>query len=126
MNHSPQPICKDDSGTLRFKANAIVQHLLDTHPSVDMNVLARMEFSNEDRQQFAQLIGYSLNGYGELRYVDDVAWAVAGHVADGKTPQEARIEALEDVLADLKERINALRHPVAELFGLHPSDLAPS
>jgi hypothetical protein len=36
-----------------------------------MNKLAMMPWSNEDRCQFAQLIGYSLGGYGELHYVSD-------------------------------------------------------
>ena len=36
-----------------------------------------MEFTKEDRQQFAQLIGYSLSGYGELNYVTDRAWEKA-------------------------------------------------
>lgn len=36
-----------------------------------MNLLAAMEFTDEDRQQFAQLIGYSVSGYGELPYAAD-------------------------------------------------------
>jgi hypothetical protein len=36
-----------------------------------------LPFSNEDRQQFAQLIGYSLGGYSELSYVDDDAYKAA-------------------------------------------------
>jgi hypothetical protein len=39
-----------------------------------MNNLALLPFSNEDRVQFAQLIGYSLNGFGELPYVSDKVW----------------------------------------------------
>jgi hypothetical protein len=66
-----QPLEKDERGVLRFKPNRIVQHLLDTHPTCDMNMLARLDFSDEDRRQFAQLIGYSLSGYGELSYVDE-------------------------------------------------------
>jgi hypothetical protein len=34
-----------------------------------MNELAAMEFSQEDKKQFAQLIGYSLHGFGDLSYV---------------------------------------------------------
>ena len=58
-------------------ANAIVQHLFDTHPTCDMNHLARIGFTDDDRQQFAQLIGYSLSGYGDLSYVDDRTYATA-------------------------------------------------
>lgn len=45
---------------VRFKANAIVRHLLDAGP-FDMNQLAMMKFPREDREQFAELIGYSLS-----------------------------------------------------------------
>lgn len=65
--HPQQPIVTDDSGTARFKENAIVRFLLDDGPN-DMNRLARMPFSAEDRRQFAQLIGYSVSGYEELSY----------------------------------------------------------
>lgn len=70
MQHPVQPLEKDRQGTLRFKANAIVKFLLDAGPH-GMNVLAMMPFSDEDRCQFAQLIGYSLGGYSELSYVSD-------------------------------------------------------
>jgi hypothetical protein len=38
-----------------------------------MNDLALMPFSNEDREQFAQLIGYSVSGFGELPYASAMA-----------------------------------------------------
>ena len=72
-----QPMVYDDRGVLRFKANPIVQVLLDTHPSLDLNQLACMSFSDDDRAQFAELIGYSLSGYGELSYVSDVRYEEA-------------------------------------------------
>lgn len=72
--HPTQPIAKDASGVFRFKANAIVQYILD-HSNIDLNQIAmHPEFSKEDRQQLAQLIGYSVSGYGELSYVDEAAW----------------------------------------------------
>ena len=70
MKHPIQPLDLDEHETLRFKANAIVRFLLDAGP-FDMNQLAQMTFSQEDREQFAQLIGYSLSGFGELSYVSD-------------------------------------------------------
>lgn len=30
-----------------------------------------MNFRREDREQFAQLIGYSLSGFGDLHYTSD-------------------------------------------------------
>ena len=42
-----------------------------------MNQLALMPFTVEDREQFAQLIFYSLAGFGELSYVTDETYARA-------------------------------------------------
>ncbi len=44
-----------------------------------MNQLARMEFSDEDREQFAQLTGYSLSGFGDLDYVSDETYERAAN-----------------------------------------------
>jgi hypothetical protein len=123
MKHPIQPLLKDDQGTPRFKANAIVQHLLDTHPTCNLNALACIEFSNDDRQQFAQLIGYSLSGYGSLSFVDDEAYSAASHMAQGIDEQNARIAALEEKLTELRAARDALREPVARLLELHPDDL---
>jgi len=54
----------------RFKENKIVSHCLD-FGGTDLNKIAVMNFSIEDREQFAQLIGYSLCGYSDLSYVTD-------------------------------------------------------
>ena len=68
--HPVQPLYEDEHGVVRFKPNRIVRFLLDSGP-FDMNKLAAMDFSREDYVQFAQLIGYSLGGFGELSYVKD-------------------------------------------------------
>jgi hypothetical protein len=68
--HPIQPLERDKHSRARFKENKIVTYLLDNGP-FDMNVLQIMEFSQNDREQFAQLIGYSLDGFGELSYVSD-------------------------------------------------------
>lgn len=75
-NHPVQPLVTDERGVIRFRKNTIVRFLLDAGP-FDMNRLALMDFSDEDRQQFAQLIGYTLGGYGDLSYVTDEAYARA-------------------------------------------------
>ncbi|MBX3589042.1 MAG: hypothetical protein KF796_20625 [Ramlibacter sp.] len=54
-------------GVRRFKSNAIVAHLLD-HGGINMDDIARLPFSDEDRRQFAQLIGFSVSGYQNLDY----------------------------------------------------------
>lgn len=124
MKNPIQPLAQDKHGVVRFKANAIVRHLIDTHPTVDMNRLAAMNFSDDDRQQFAQLIGYSLSGYGELvSYVDDEAYSAAANMADGLDERDARIAALEQKVAELRSAADMLREPVARLLEMHPDDL---
>ena len=63
-----QPIIIDERGVQRFQANEIVQYVL-SHGSVNLNDLAILPFAIEDREQFAQLIGYSVSGIGELSYM---------------------------------------------------------
>ncbi len=58
----------------RFRENKIVSFLLDNGRAlqiVDMNTLAHLKFKREDRVQFAQLIGYSVSGFGDLSYVQN-------------------------------------------------------
>lgn len=71
MTHPTQPTYEDKQGIIRFKKNAIVNFLLEKG-GFDMNALARMDFSDEDRRQFAQLIGYSVDGYNDLTYAEEV------------------------------------------------------
>jgi hypothetical protein len=73
LRHPIQPMYRDAHCASRFKENAIVRFLLETSP-FDLHDLARMQFSENDREQFAQLIGYSLSGFGELPYVSDVTY----------------------------------------------------
>lgn len=120
--HPIQPLVMDGS-VVRFKVNPLVRHLLDfaTPRGCSMNELARMTFPAEDRQHFAQLIGYSLSGYGELSYVDDVAYGAAATMMEtGKDERDARIAYLESTLKTLKDD---LRKPIAALYGRHPDDL---
>lgn len=70
-----QPLYKDNEGIVRFRENAIVQYLLDAGP-FNMNQLAMMPFRQEDKEQFAQLIGYSLSGFGDLSYVSDKTYNI--------------------------------------------------
>lgn len=68
--HPMQPVILDEYGVVRFKKNHIVRALLDTG-KLNMNDLAVMNFPEEDRVQFAQLIGYSVSGAGDLSYMPD-------------------------------------------------------
>jgi len=69
MKHPMQPIYRDEEGTIRFKENEIVRFLLD-HGNLNMNDLARIKCNNNDRSQFAQLIGYSVDGFCDLSYTE--------------------------------------------------------
>jgi hypothetical protein len=73
MRHPIQEVYLDEHKRARFRENKIVKFLLEAGP-FDMNQLACMPFSKEDREQFAQLIGYSVTGFGELSYVSDEAY----------------------------------------------------
>jgi hypothetical protein len=73
VQHPIQPIYTDEKGIRRFKSNKIVRFLLD-NGGFDLNKLASLPFSDEDRCQFAQLIGYSRGGFAELPYVPDAEW----------------------------------------------------
>lgn len=79
--HPMQNVELDKGGLPRFVDNAIVRYLLDKG-GVDMNEIAGLDFDQEDRQQFAQLIGYSVSGFGELSYVDDETYEEAVTKAD--------------------------------------------
>lgn len=120
MKHPIQPIEEDKHGTIRFKTNAVVSYLLD-NGSIDMNDLAVIDFAQEDREQFAQLIGYSLSGFGDLSYVSNATYEAADNMyRKGLTESEARIvyfeETLEEVEAGVKKAATAL-------FRIHPDDL---
>ena len=72
-----QPLYKDNHGKIRFVGNPIVEYMLE-EGNIDMNKLARWGIENdidpEYKAQFAQLIGYSLDGWGMLSYVTDEKW----------------------------------------------------
>lgn len=78
-----QPLVIDAHGTLRFKENPIVRTLLDyaTEHGYGLNEIALEEFDAEDQMQLAQLIGYSLSGYGTLSYVTDESYERAAAAA---------------------------------------------
>lgn len=74
LPHPMQPVGWDGRGVVRFKRNAIVEYLLE-HGGIDLNrigiLAAQGKFTDADQVQFAQLIGYSVSGFGDLSYVPD-------------------------------------------------------
>lgn len=95
QGHPMQPVVIAPDGVIRFKQNKIVRHLLDFASPLGcgLNELAREDFSQEDRMQLAQLIGYSVSGYGELSYASsesvERADAIAAALA-ASTGQEVK------------------------------------
>ena len=118
MNHPIQPLAFDEHGTLRFKKNAIVDFMAH---KIGLNELAAMDFPQEDWEQLAQLIGYSLSGFGDLSYVKDFTYNTAeAMVRQGKTEEQARIEDLERTLDTVREGLKGI---IPELFRIHPDDI---
>lgn len=118
-----QPIYTDSSGVIRFQANKVVNYLLK-HGGLDLNKLAvasELSDCKEDWEQFAQLIGYSISGFGELSYVSDQTYNSANIVAEsGISAEAARIAYLE---GQLKLVHGWFKSIVPELFRIHPDDL---
>lgn len=87
-SHPMQPIVLVD-GVARFKQNAIVRYLLD-NGGLDLNALALVGFSQEDNEQFAQLIGYSVSGFGDLSYARSETVGVADAIVDAMLAAKAK------------------------------------
>jgi hypothetical protein len=86
IEYPMQPLQRDEEGIIRFQSNPIVEYLLDAGP-FDMNHLRMLPFPAWAREQFLQLIGYSVCGFTELSYVreevkdhaDDLAMLMGGY-----------------------------------------------
>ena len=74
--HPMQPLVTDENGTVRFKQNKIIRYLV-TSGTINLNDIAVLTFSDEDQMQLAQLLGYSISGYGDLSYVSDESYEEA-------------------------------------------------
>lgn len=115
MKHPMQKI-KDG----RFVKNDIVEYLLD-NGGIDLNKIACMDFSDEDRQQFAQLIGYSVSGYGSLSYVSEESCGQAVMLCESVMDEkDARIATLEAMLEECRKH---LKGAACSVFRIHPDDL---
>lgn len=121
MKNPIQPLYKDESGVVRFKENAIVRYILDKG-GVDLNELAVLDFNQDDREQFAQLIGYSHSGSGDLSYMSDATFDISDKMYEsGMTEQEAKIEYYEDLVRSLRLSVKEM---ATNLFNIHEDDLA--
>lgn len=85
--HPIQPIVWQD-GVIRFKENKLVSMLLQhsTIAGMGLNQLVALTRCNtefdDDWNQLAQLIGYSVSGFGDLSYADKKLVKKADKIAD--------------------------------------------
>lgn len=118
--HPIQPLELVD-GVLRFKANPIVKMLLATHPTIDLNTIGRLGYSDADMEQFAQLNGDSFSFCGDRSFFSTATLHIAKAQFDrGADPRDARIEQLEAELASIKK---LLAPAVSVIYDIHPDDL---
>jgi len=103
----------------RFIPNKIVMMLLDRAP-VDLNGIACMDFTQGEREQFAQLIGYSISGFGELSYVSEETYTTAVKMTGGQSEIVARIEYLQETIDGVRTGLKSI---IPTLFRIHPDDL---
>ena len=114
-----QPTFVDDNGTIRFRLNSIVRALLETS-TLDLNKIACMDFTKQERMQLAQLIGYSLGGFGELSYVDDETYGAAARLHENEiSEQEARMIELREQFSRIKESLYKIMSEIEELHPEH-------
>lgn len=121
MKHPIQKIYTSDTKVVRFQPNEIVRHILDKQ-DINLNDISSLDFNNEDRSQFAQLIGYSVSGWSELPYVS----ADECKIVDQKQ-QALSISDLEAENKSLRKQLITLRilfaKPMAELYDICEEDL---
>jgi hypothetical protein len=62
----------------RFEANPIIDHMLNYFDLNKVSIWCQQnDIDNKYQEQLAQLIGYSLGGYGDLSYVSDETYDMA-------------------------------------------------
>lgn len=116
MKNPIQPVYLDEHGTLRFKPNGIIRYLFENR-IIDLNALALIKFNQTDREQFAQMLGYSLSGYGDLSYVSNETYNAAHAMAEGATGSdlELRNQALQAELDSIKETCRKVEDMMSQI-----------
>jgi hypothetical protein len=75
-----QPLVIDDQGCIRFKGNAIVERLF-REQLINLNAISGWDVPIEDKEQFWQLLGFSVSGYGDVSFVRDSTYNKADAAA---------------------------------------------
>ena len=76
-----QPIYLDEHGVVRFKCNEIIKKLV-RDKTIDLSEIDFAAFPTPDVEQFFQLLGYSVSGYGDISFVRPETIAAADAKAD--------------------------------------------
>lgn len=110
--HPVQPLLEDEKGVLRFKRNKIIDWLFSTG-KLDLNqvalLTARGQFPKEDEEQLAQLLGYSLSGFGDLSYVSEETYQRA----------EAQLKKEDLALKYARDKLN-MSHTIRHCYESDP------
>jgi hypothetical protein len=86
MTNPMQPVIRDEDGVPRFKENALVAYLF-RHGPLKMSQIVDLPFSEDDFEQFLQLIGYTVSGYQDYNIREeskDAAELAALHTSEVK------------------------------------------
>ena len=95
-----RPIEVAEDGKVRFKANAIVRWLVD-NDKVSLNEIAARHaqgapaFPQEDVDEFWQMLGYSVSGYGELSHVSEESVEAADAIAEPIWAEQRAAQAVD-------------------------------
>ena len=90
-----QPIVSTRNSVLRFVSNPIVEHLLRVS-GLTLNDLAKVTFRIDDRAQFAQLIGMSVDAYLDLPFLSEAHIAEVNAAAE---PLRAEAVVIKQIVA---------------------------
>ena len=113
VKHPIQPLVADEHGTVRFKKNAIVAYLARGK----QNELTMLRFDSDDYAQLEQLTGCSLGHYCDSPHVSPEEYRAAELTySRGLTPDQARVQALESELAELRKAARAAVEQLNELL----------
>jgi hypothetical protein len=74
--HPMQPVVLSEDGRAYFVPNEILVWML-AHGRINFDEIAQQGFSDEDRMQLAQLLGFAVSRYTQLTYVTEAGMAEA-------------------------------------------------
>jgi hypothetical protein len=90
--HPMQPI-ELKGEVYRFKENEIISYLVDSG-KINLNEISLLPFKKEDKEQFWQLMGYSVSGYGDVFGDTEVVRKADAIVEYGSMEQPTPLELL--------------------------------